>query len=238
MDTVPERLRYTDENCTIKGTLEIVGEKWSLLVLREAFFGMRRFDDFHRALGCARNLLSERLATLVEHGVLERVAYREPGQRTPPRVPPDREGARPGADARRADGTGATAGPRTPTARPSRSATAAAAARCARCSPASTGHGSPRAARSRRCPVRARAALPPPSAAARRKRAGQPERREHRLALPPECGGASQRLAGRGTACESPRSARLMTCSLLIPALRPASSPVLLRPEVHHRCFR
>ena len=82
MDTVAERLRYTDENCTIKGTLEIVGEKWSLLVLREAFFGLRRFDDFHRALGCARNLLSERLAKLVDYGVLERAAYREPGQRT------------------------------------------------------------------------------------------------------------------------------------------------------------
>jgi len=81
MDTVAERLRYTDDNCTIKGTLEIVGEKWSLLVLREAFFGLRRFDDFHRALGCARNLLSERLAKLVDHGVLERVEYQEPGQR-------------------------------------------------------------------------------------------------------------------------------------------------------------
>jgi DNA-binding HxlR family transcriptional regulator len=82
MDSVATRLRYTDENCTIKGALEIVGEKWSLLVLREAFFGIRRFDDFHRVLGCARNLLSDRLAKLTEHGVLERVAYREPGQRT------------------------------------------------------------------------------------------------------------------------------------------------------------
>ena len=81
MDSVATRLRYTDENCTIKGTLEIVGEKWSLLVLREAFFGIRRFDDFHRALGCARNLLSDRLAKLVDHGVLQRVAYQEPGQR-------------------------------------------------------------------------------------------------------------------------------------------------------------
>src|SRR5688500_9729593 len=81
MDSVETRLRYTDENCTIKGALEIVGEKWSLLVLREAFLGIRRFDDFHRTLGCARNLLSDRLAKLVDHGVLERVAYREPGQR-------------------------------------------------------------------------------------------------------------------------------------------------------------
>jgi DNA-binding HxlR family transcriptional regulator len=81
MDSVETRLRYSDENCTIKGALEIVGDKWSLLVLREAFFGIRRFDDFHRAIGCARNLLSERLAKLTDHGVLERVEYQEPGQR-------------------------------------------------------------------------------------------------------------------------------------------------------------
>ena len=81
MDSIENRLRYTDENCTIKGALEIVGEKWSLVVLREAFFGIRRFDDFHRAIGCARNLLSDRLAKLVGSGVLARVAYQEPGQR-------------------------------------------------------------------------------------------------------------------------------------------------------------
>ena len=74
MDPVATRLSYTDENCSIKGALEIVGEKWSLLVLREAFFGIRRFDDFQRALGCARNLLSDRLAKLVDAGVLARVA--------------------------------------------------------------------------------------------------------------------------------------------------------------------
>ncbi|MEV6153555.1 helix-turn-helix domain-containing protein [Nonomuraea sp. NPDC052129] len=81
MDSVETRLRYSAENCSIKGTLEIVGERWSLLVLREAFFGLRRFGDFHQVLGCARNLLSERLAKLVDHGVLERVAYQDPGQR-------------------------------------------------------------------------------------------------------------------------------------------------------------
>jgi DNA-binding HxlR family transcriptional regulator len=81
LDSVATRLRYSDANSRIRAALDIVGEKWSLLVLREAFFGIRRFDDFHRALGCARNLLSERLAKLVDLGVLERVAYREPGQR-------------------------------------------------------------------------------------------------------------------------------------------------------------
>jgi DNA-binding HxlR family transcriptional regulator len=82
MDSVETRLRYSAENCSIKGALEIVGERWSLLVLREAFFGIRRFGDFQQALGCARNLLSERLTKLVDHGVLERVAYQEPGQRS------------------------------------------------------------------------------------------------------------------------------------------------------------
>jgi DNA-binding HxlR family transcriptional regulator len=62
--------------------LEVVGERWTLLVLREAFYGLRRFDDIQRAVGCARNVLSARLATLVEHGLLRKEPYREPGART------------------------------------------------------------------------------------------------------------------------------------------------------------
>ena len=73
------RLRVRD--CSIKRTLDVVGEKSVLLVLREAFYGARRFEEFLANVGCARTLLSERLATLVEHGVLRREAYREPGQR-------------------------------------------------------------------------------------------------------------------------------------------------------------
>ena len=106
MDTVAERLRYTDENCRIKGALEIVGEKWSLLVMREAFLGLRRFDDFHRAVGCARNLLSERLAKLVEHGVLERVEYQEPGQRRRHEYQLTEKGLEPRAGAGRPDAVG------------------------------------------------------------------------------------------------------------------------------------
>jgi len=67
--------------CSVQSTLEIVGERWTLLVLRDAFSGRRRFDDFQRSLGCARNILSDRLATLVDHGLLRREPYREPGQR-------------------------------------------------------------------------------------------------------------------------------------------------------------
>lgn len=72
---------YVADNCSIKRALEVVGEKWTLLVMREAFYGARRFDQFQARIGCARNILSERLATLTEAGLLARVPYREPGQR-------------------------------------------------------------------------------------------------------------------------------------------------------------
>jgi DNA-binding HxlR family transcriptional regulator len=72
---------YGTDNCSLMRTLEIVGERWTLLVLREALLGRRRFDDFQRSIGCARNVLATRLATLVEHGILRREPYREPGSR-------------------------------------------------------------------------------------------------------------------------------------------------------------
>lgn len=59
----------------------MVGERWSLLILREAFYGNRRFEQFQQRIGVARNLLTSRLATLVEHGILDRETYQEPGQR-------------------------------------------------------------------------------------------------------------------------------------------------------------
>ena len=68
-------------DCSIQRTLDVVGEKWTLLVIREAFYGTRRFEEFLTNVGCSRTLLSERLATLVAHGVLHREPYREPGQR-------------------------------------------------------------------------------------------------------------------------------------------------------------
>jgi DNA-binding HxlR family transcriptional regulator len=61
--------------------LEIVGERWTLLVIREAFYGVRRFDVLRKNVGCARNLLADRLATLVEHGVLAKTPYVDEGQR-------------------------------------------------------------------------------------------------------------------------------------------------------------
>ena len=59
------RLNYSATNCSAAAALAIVGEKWTLLVLREAFFGLRRFEEMQQALGCARNVLSDRLAKLV-----------------------------------------------------------------------------------------------------------------------------------------------------------------------------
>lgn len=68
---------YRDQNCSIARTLEVIGERWSVLVLRDAFLGVRRFDDFQRSLGISRNVLTARLARLVELGILQRVQYSE-----------------------------------------------------------------------------------------------------------------------------------------------------------------
>lgn len=79
---VQDVLRWDPEPCSIARTLELVGEKWSLLVLREAFCGVRRFDDLRRRTGAPRQVLAARLATLVDAGVLRRQPYQEPGRRT------------------------------------------------------------------------------------------------------------------------------------------------------------
>src|SRR5579871_5940217 len=73
-------LDYDTANCNIAAALAIVGEKWTFLVLREAFNGVRRFDDMQRRTGAPRQILSNRLAQLVTDGVLRKVPYQEPGQ--------------------------------------------------------------------------------------------------------------------------------------------------------------
>jgi DNA-binding HxlR family transcriptional regulator len=78
----PWILDYDSRNCTIGAALAIVGEKWTFLVLREAFNGVRRFDDILRRISAPRQVLSDRLARLVAEGLLRRVPYREPGQRS------------------------------------------------------------------------------------------------------------------------------------------------------------
>lgn len=66
-----------DEDCSLARSLAVVGDRWTLLVLREAFLRVRRFDDFQTRLGIARRVLTERLALLVAEGVLEKVQYSE-----------------------------------------------------------------------------------------------------------------------------------------------------------------
>ncbi len=59
-------------NCSLAQTLSIIGEHWTMLIIRDAFFGLRRFDQFQKSLGIARNVLSDRLKKLVTAGVLEK----------------------------------------------------------------------------------------------------------------------------------------------------------------------
>ena len=68
---------FVDMHCSIAQSLEIVGEWWTLLILRDAFLGVRRFDDFVERLGISRNILTDRLDTLVDAGVLARRPYDE-----------------------------------------------------------------------------------------------------------------------------------------------------------------
>jgi DNA-binding HxlR family transcriptional regulator len=72
---------YDGENCSIARALERLGERWTLLVLREAFTGARRFEEFAERLDIARNVLTARLALLVDEGVLERRRYQERPER-------------------------------------------------------------------------------------------------------------------------------------------------------------
>jgi DNA-binding HxlR family transcriptional regulator len=73
--------QFDSTACSIARTMELIGQPWTVLVLRDLFNGVRRFDDLAEHLGIARNVLTRRLAGLVEHGLVEKVAYREPGQR-------------------------------------------------------------------------------------------------------------------------------------------------------------
>jgi|SRR5271154_733863 len=68
---------YENQTCSIAGALEVVGERWSLLIIRNVFLGLRRFDEMQEQLGIARNVLQTRLTRLVEQGVLEKRLYRE-----------------------------------------------------------------------------------------------------------------------------------------------------------------
>jgi len=77
----PEALDWSIENCTVQRALAVLGDRWTFVVLREVFNGLRRFDDMRVRTNIPRQVLSGRLARLVSEGLLRREPYREPSQR-------------------------------------------------------------------------------------------------------------------------------------------------------------
>ena len=74
---MPARKSLEELHCSVANTAEVVGDQWTVLILRDAFLGIRRFDDFQRDLGIARNVLADRLSRLVETGILATYQYEE-----------------------------------------------------------------------------------------------------------------------------------------------------------------
>lgn len=72
---------FANLNCSVARPLSFLGERWALLVLRDLFLGRRRFDEIQESLGVASNVLSQRLATLAEEGIVERHRYSEHPER-------------------------------------------------------------------------------------------------------------------------------------------------------------
>ena len=72
-----KRTSFAGWPCSVARAVDLLGDWWTPLVLRDAMYGIRRFDDFERSLGLSRNVLSQRLARLVDEGLLDRVAYQE-----------------------------------------------------------------------------------------------------------------------------------------------------------------
>jgi DNA-binding HxlR family transcriptional regulator len=75
--TFMERKSFSEMDCSVAQCLEVIGEWWSMLIIRDTFMGVTRFEDFQRRLGISRNILRDRLASLVDAGVLVRVPYSE-----------------------------------------------------------------------------------------------------------------------------------------------------------------
>ena len=70
-----------EEPCSVARTVAVIGDRWSLLILRESFLRVRRFDEFQASLGITRHLLAERLKKLVRFGVLRRIPYQDTPKR-------------------------------------------------------------------------------------------------------------------------------------------------------------
>ena len=94
-----ERKSFADMDCSVAQCLEVVGEWWSMLIVRDAFLGVTRFDDFQQRLGISRNILQQRLTRLVEAGVLRPGALLRASAAR--RLPADRQGPGPVAGAHR-----------------------------------------------------------------------------------------------------------------------------------------
>lgn len=75
------RKRFDDQNCAIARSLDVFGDWWSLLIIRDAFFGIRRFKDFQEHLGISKNILTQRLRHLVDNEILERIDAGQRGER-------------------------------------------------------------------------------------------------------------------------------------------------------------
>ncbi len=102
---------YDSATCSIAKTAQILGDRWSVLVVRNLFNGVRRFDALQQHLGIARDVLTKRLALLVDEGIVERRAYQPEGERRQARVRPHAGRARPAHRHGRADGLGRRAPP-------------------------------------------------------------------------------------------------------------------------------
>jgi len=80
-ETIVRRSPVEMRHCNLAGSFELIGDRWTLLILRSALYGVRRFDDFQADINIPRSVLSNRLAGLVETKIMERREYREEGQR-------------------------------------------------------------------------------------------------------------------------------------------------------------
>ena len=77
----PSALQYSADNCTVGRTMAVLGERWTFVVIREVFNGIRRFDDMRRRTAIPRQVLTNRLGVLVDHGLLRKEPYQVPGER-------------------------------------------------------------------------------------------------------------------------------------------------------------
>ena len=86
MNQIPlaRRSPVAPETCNLAKAINLIGDRWTLLILRAALYGVRRFDDFQAELGCPRTVLSERLKKLVANGLMKKRSYKAPGKRARP----------------------------------------------------------------------------------------------------------------------------------------------------------